>query len=82
MGAKRALGCPSHKHRGERNTLRGARPPADIMIYDTNGTYFKSFLSSNKHKPSSEEVIEALNDIRPARRVHCTCALVTKKTQA
>lgn len=52
------------------------------MIYDTNGTYFKSFLSSNKHKPSSEEVIEALNDIRPARRVHCTCALVTKKTQA
>ena len=34
------------------------------MIYDTKGAYFSSFLTSSKHKPSSEEVVGALNDIR------------------
>ena len=34
------------------------------MIYDTRGSYFSSFLTSSKHKPSSEEVVGALNDIR------------------
>lgn len=34
------------------------------MIYDTASPYFSSFLSSGKHKPTSEEVIDALADIK------------------
>ena len=34
------------------------------MIYATKGAYFSSFLSSSKHKPTSEEVVGVLNNIR------------------
>lgn len=34
------------------------------MIYSTSSPYFASFLGSGKHKPTSEEVITALKDIK------------------
>ena len=34
------------------------------MIYATKGAYFSSFLSSSKHKPTSEEVVGVLNNTR------------------
>ena len=34
------------------------------MIYNTESSLFQSFLSSGKHKPTSDEVIDALNVIK------------------
>lgn len=34
------------------------------MIYDTKSPYFMSFLSTSKHKPTEDEVVDALADIR------------------
>ena len=46
------------------------------MIYDVNSNYFKSFLHSGKHKPTNDEVIEALEDIKTkVRATPLLCAL-------
>ena len=37
---------------------------SDAMIYNTESSLFQSFLSSGKHKPTSDEVIDALNVIK------------------
>jgi len=34
------------------------------MIYDANSELFKSFLSSGKHKPTTDEILEALEVIK------------------
>ncbi|KAJ8604510.1 hypothetical protein CTAYLR_000915 [Chrysophaeum taylorii] len=34
------------------------------MIYDVKSAYFASFLSSSKHLPTTDEVVEALGDIK------------------
>ena len=46
------------------------------MIYDVNSSYFKSFLNSGKHKPTNDEVVEALEDIKTkVRATPLLCAL-------
>lgn len=39
-------------------------PNKAAMIYNTESSLFQSFLSSGKHKPTSDEVIDALNVIK------------------
>eukprot|EP00632_Arachnochrysis_sp_CCMP2950_P015953 CAMPEP_0185699432 /NCGR_PEP_ID=MMETSP1164-20130828/6920_1 /TAXON_ID=1104430 /ORGANISM="Chrysoreinhardia sp, Strain CCMP2950" /LENGTH=72 /DNA_ID=CAMNT_0028366367 /DNA_START=99 /DNA_END=317 /DNA_ORIENTATION=+ len=34
------------------------------MIYDVKSPYFMSFLTTSKHKPTTDEVVEALADIK------------------
>ena len=34
------------------------------MIYATDSSYFNSFLTTGRHKPTNEEVVEALDDIK------------------
>jgi len=34
------------------------------MIYDTSSPLFQSFLTTGKHKPTSEEIIDALEVIK------------------
>ena len=47
---------------GRARPLGRARRP-EKMIYAVDSPLFQSFLSSGKHKPSSEEIIAALADI-------------------
>ena len=34
------------------------------MIYATDSAYYNSFLTTGRHKPTNEEVVEGLNDIK------------------
>ena len=43
---------------------RSFAPNSAAMIYNTESSLFQSFLSSGKHKPTSDEVIDALNVIK------------------